>query len=148
MNPNACKECPAREKCTQNKRGRTIRVGENEEYLERAKIRQQENMNLYKQRQTIVEHVFGTIKRDLGYTHLLLRGNEKVKGETYMHFLIYNIKRVCNIKKIKDIIEVIMAKQKEIITSNFVTISFFSKFFEERVAEDVDPYNMPIPSPP
>ena len=124
MNIKACKECPNREKCTKNKRGRFINVGENEEYLERARKRQQENMYLYKQRQMIVEHVFGTVKRDLGYTHLLLRGNEKVKGESYMHFLIYNIKRVCNIKKIKDIIEAIIETQKEIITSNFVTISF------------------------
>ena len=93
-NPKACKECPNREKCTKNKRGRFIKVGENEKYLERARIRQQENMDLYKQRQMIVEHVFGTIKRDLGYTHLLLRGNENVKGESYMHFLIYNIKEI------------------------------------------------------
>ena len=126
MNTKACKECPNREKCTNNKRGRTIKVGENEEYLERAKKRQQENMDLYKQRQMIVEHVFGTIKRDLGYTYLLLRGSRKVKGESYMHFLIYNIKRVCNIKNIKDIIDVIKAKEKEIITESFVTISFLA----------------------
>ena len=59
----------------------------------------------------IVEHVFGTIKRDLGYTYFLLRGKEKVKGESFMHFLIYNIKRVCNIKQIKDIIEEIKTQK-------------------------------------
>lgn len=123
MNTKACKECPNKEKCTQSKRGRVISVGENEKYLERAKKMQQENMNLYKQRQMIVEHVFGTVKRDLGYTHLLLRGNEKVKGESYMHFLIYNIKRVCNIKKIKDIIEAIREKQEASITKIFVILA-------------------------
>lgn len=118
-NRNACKECPNRDKCTKNKSGRTISVKENEEHLERAKKRQEENMNLYKQRQTIVEHVFGTIKRDLGYTYLLLRGREKVKGESFMHFLIYNIKRVCNIKTIREIIEEILAKKEENIVNNF-----------------------------
>lgn len=111
-NTKACKECPNRNKCTKNKTGKNLIVGQNEEYLERAKQRQKENMKLYKQRQMIVEHVFGTIKRNLGYTYLLLRGNEKVKGESFMHFLIYNIKRVCNIKKTKDIIEAIKAKKK------------------------------------
>lgn len=108
-----CKICPFKEKCTKSKRGKRLLISENEEYLERARNRQLENMDLYKQRQMIVEHVFGTVKRALGYTYLLLRGNDKVKGESFLHFLIYNIKRVCNIKKIKDIISVIMSKKAE-----------------------------------
>ena len=107
MNSKECKTCPNREKCTKAKRGKQIKITENEEYLERARKRQKENMNLYKERQKIVEHVFGSIKRDLGYTYLLLRGNEKVKGESFMHFLVYNIKRVCKIKRVKEIIEAI-----------------------------------------
>ena len=87
--------------------------------------RQLENMDLYKQRQMIVEHVFGTIKRDLGYTYFLLRGNEKVKGESFMHFLIYNIKRVCNIKQIKDIIEEIKAQKAGNYLKSFTIISCF-----------------------
>ena len=73
----------------------------------------------------IVEHVFGTIKRDLGYTYFLLRGNEKVKGESFMHFLIYNIKRVCNIKQIKDIIEEIKAQKAGNYLKSFTIISCF-----------------------
>lgn len=112
-NPKACKGCPFREKCTKSSRGRRITRNENEEYLNRAAQRQEENMELYKERQKIVEHVFGTVKRGLGYTHFLLRGNEKVKGETFMHFLIYNIKRVCNIKSIKEIIGAIKQRSRE-----------------------------------
>lgn len=128
INRKACRECKNRDKCTNCKSGRIIRVNENEEYLERSRKRQLENMDLYKQRQMIVEHVFGTIKRDLGYTHFLLRGNEKVKGESFMHFLIYNIKRVCNIKQIKDIIERINAKKQEIINKVSLEISCFLIF--------------------
>ena len=112
MNSKECKNCPNRDKCTKSKRGRRIKRIENEEYLERARKRQEENMELYKERQMTVEHVFGSIKRNLGYTYLLLRGNEKVKGETFMHFLIYNIKRVCNIKGNKEIIEEIKALKR------------------------------------
>ena len=125
-NPKACKQCPQRNKCTKNSKGRTLGMNENQEYLNRAAQRQEENMNLYKQRQMIVEHVFGTIKRNLGYTYFLLRGNEKVKGESYMHFLIYNIKRVCNIKSIKEIIEAIQAKKKENTVLVFTIFSFLA----------------------
>jgi len=34
-----------------------------------------------KQRSSIVEHPFGTIKRKLGWEHYLVRGKTKVEGE-------------------------------------------------------------------
>lgn len=103
-NEKACKNCPHKEKCTQSKRGRKINRNENDEILKENVERQLDNMEIYKTRQKIVEHVFGTVKRALGFTHLLLRGNEKVKGESFMHFLIYNMKRVLNIMDIEQII--------------------------------------------
>ncbi len=113
INRKACKECPNRELCTSSKNGKAIHKTANDKYLEEAKARQIENMDLYHTRQMIVEHVFGTVKRALGFTYFLLRGNEKVKGESFMHFLVYNIKRVCKIKYIKDIIEAIKALRQE-----------------------------------
>lgn len=129
-NSKACKDCPKRDLCTKNKRGRIIERSEYEDIYKINKERQKENMQIYKTRQMIVEHVFGTVKRDLGYTYLLLRGNEKVKGESFMHFLIYNIKRVCNIKKTKDIIEAINAMKKEITRKNFTVISLLLDFLK------------------
>ena len=132
-NSKACKDCPKRDLCTKNKRGRIIERSEYEDIYKINKERQKENMQIYKTRQMIVEHVFGTVKRDLGYTYLLLRGNEKVKGESFMHFLIYNIKRVCNIKKTKDIIEAINAMKKEITRKNFTVISLLLDFLKMQV---------------
>lgn len=65
--------------------------------MARADERLARKMTLYKQRQMIVEHPFGTIKRTMGYTHFLLRGIEKVRGEAVMHCLMYNLKRVLKI---------------------------------------------------
>jgi hypothetical protein len=45
----------------------------------------------------IVEHIFGTVKRALGYTYFLTRGNESVRAESFLHFFTYNLKRVINI---------------------------------------------------
>ena len=106
-NTKACKNCLNREKCTSNKRGKIIVVNENEAILQENVKIQLEKMDLYKTRQMIVEHVFGTVKRALGYTHFLLRGNKKVKGESFMHFLIYNMKRLLNIKNIEEILKTI-----------------------------------------
>lgn len=36
-----------------------------------------------------VEYPFGTIKRTLGYTYFLTRGNEYTSAESFMHFLVY-----------------------------------------------------------
>jgi ABC-type uncharacterized transport system substrate-binding protein len=60
-----------------------------------------ENKDMYKQRQIIVENVFGTVKRARLYS-FLTRGNENVNAEFFIHFFTYNIKRVINIKGVKD----------------------------------------------
>jgi len=64
-----------------------------------------ENKKIYKERQEIVEHVFGTVKRSFGYTYFLTIGNESVRAESFMHFLAYNLKRVITIKGVKALVE-------------------------------------------
>lgn len=102
-----CKTCLHKAECTNNQRGRQIIRGKFHEVMARTDERLANNMKLYKQRQMIVEHPFGTIKRALGYTHFLLRGIEKVKGEAVMHCLMYNLKRVINIMGAKQLIAAI-----------------------------------------
>ncbi|MBM3403780.1 MAG: hypothetical protein FJY10_02685 [Bacteroidetes bacterium] len=46
-------------------------------------------LRLYLKRQEIIEHVFGTIKRQRGYDHLLLKGLKKNDGEFGLIFLVY-----------------------------------------------------------
>lgn len=123
-NSKACKSCLLKNECTKSKRGRRIQRGEYQKELDRAKERLDKNLDLYKQRQMIVEHPYGTIKRSLGYTYFLLRRNEKVKGESYMHFLIYNMKRVINIIGTKKVIAAIM-ENKAVINASIKAISHY-----------------------
>ena len=51
----------------------------------------------FKLRKTLAEHPFGTIKRWFGYTHFLMKGLEKVRGEWSLTTLAYNLKRVLNL---------------------------------------------------
>ncbi len=107
---SGCDTCPNRSKCTTNPKGREISPTQYQEYYDKAEKLLNENKSLYKQRQMLVEHVFGSVKRGCGYSYFLLKGNEKVKSESHMHFLIYNLKRVMNIMGTKLLIEVMMAR--------------------------------------
>lgn len=59
---------------------------------------------MYRKRQEINEHIFGTIKRQWGYNHTNLTGLEKVNGEHSLIMLVYNIKRAINILGVTDLI--------------------------------------------
>ena len=48
-------------------------------------------------RRCTVEHVFGTLKHWMGWTHFLTRTIEHVGTEMSLHVLAYNMKRVINI---------------------------------------------------
>jgi len=60
---------------------------------------------MYTLRKCVVEHPFGTIKRSLGYTYFLRRGLKAVRTEAALICLAYNIKRLANITKVKEIIQ-------------------------------------------
>ena len=51
----------------------------------------------FKLRKQLAEHPFGTIKRNFGYTHFLLKGLAKVRTEWSLITLVYNLKRVLNL---------------------------------------------------
>jgi hypothetical protein len=64
-----------------------------------------ESKELYRKRQEISEHIFGTIKSQRGYNHTNLTGLEKVNGEHSLIMLVYNIKRTMNILGVPDLID-------------------------------------------
>jgi IS5 family transposase len=59
--------------------------------------RTRNNRALYRKRQEIVEHPFGTVKAVWGYKQFLCRGKLKVTAETALAYLAYNLRRAVNI---------------------------------------------------
>ncbi len=53
--------------------------------------------NMHRLRQQITEHMFGTMKRQQGFTYTLVRTREKVMGEVGLMFTGYNICRCISI---------------------------------------------------
>jgi transposase len=101
-----CKECLVKSLCTARASGgREIDRSEFAEAVEANNKRYKANAALYRKRQEINEHIFGTIKRQWGYNHTNLTGLEKVGGEHALIMLVYNIKRTINILGVPDLIE-------------------------------------------
>jgi hypothetical protein len=101
---SSCKSCPLKAKCTRNKENRTITRLASEEVQERMAERVAANPQIMRRRKAIIEHCFGTIKRSLGYDYFLCRGLRNVATEINLTVLAYNLKRVCNLVGVQNLI--------------------------------------------
>ena len=103
-----CNACAFKLECAgkrlNRKQSRVIERGEYADYTEANQKRIMHNKNYYRRRQAIVEHPFGTIKRQWGYTYTLLKGKEKVAGEFDLICLCYNIRRSVSLIGVKSLI--------------------------------------------
>ena len=106
FNKTACSKCPHLDSCTSGERGyRSITRGEYADDYERTDRVYNENIKLYKRRQQIVEHPFGTVKHTMDGGYFLLRRRRKVRTEVALLFLGYNLKRAYNILGFRAIME-------------------------------------------
>ena len=102
-NTTACASCPC--KCTVSRYYRfEIDMPEAEfttDYddwnLSVNQIKIKPDKNFVKARKSIVEHPFGTLKRNMDAGYCLTRGLRNVGGEFSLAFLAYNMKRAINI---------------------------------------------------
>ena len=98
----ACRECPLRSQCTTAK-WRVIARRMNEEVVERAAARVAARPEIVAGRKTIVEHVFGTL-RNWGHDSFLMRGLAKVRAEFSLSALVYNLRRVLNLRSVEQLL--------------------------------------------
>lgn len=93
----ACQDCHLRDQCTTNKIGRVIERTQYQQYVTKNNDRVNQNPDYYRQRQQIIEHQFGTLKRHWHFDYTLTKGKEKVLGEVYLIFTSYNLRRLMSI---------------------------------------------------
>ena len=105
----ACLSCKVKKQCTSAKKGKLISRSEYQYYYEQNKISLEQNMPLYRRRQAIVEHPYGTIKRYWGFNHILTKkGIERASADVGLMFTAYTLKRIFNIidpQKLKKYLE-------------------------------------------
>ncbi len=123
INKYACRHCPYRDLCYNNKKGFKEVEFRKDEFVKpngiwiknnggkpkfrRRSIKREKRMmvvlTLRPDRQKMAtrmclsEHPFGTIKRSMGCSYFLLRGKAKVTGEFALFALSYNIKRAVDL---------------------------------------------------
>ena len=99
-NKEACRSCPYKSQCFKqggkHKYRRIVKDTHFKTLLKADNIFEQ-SKEIYHNRQELSEHVFGSIKRQLGFPQLNVRTKPKVQGEVSLLFLGYNLKRVMNI---------------------------------------------------
>lgn len=94
----ACKSCPVRDRCTTAKNGKLIERNTYTPVFERNRQNIAANPELYKRRQAIVEHPFGTIKRQWGYSYVLTKkGMERASADVGLMLVAYNLRRIFHI---------------------------------------------------
>ena len=94
----SCKLCPVHSQCTRSKDGRVLSRSTFAEYYETNRRNYQEKEHLYKRRQAIVEHPFGTLKRQWGFSYILTKkGISRASADVGFMFIAYNFRRIVNI---------------------------------------------------
>jgi len=96
----ACKSCQVRHQCTTAKvNGKILQRSEFVENIQRNAKRVNSNQKLYKRRQALVEHPFGTIKRQWGFDHIMTKkGIQAASADLGLIAIAYNLRRLFNLK--------------------------------------------------
>ena len=67
-------------------------------YIEQNKNNIEANAGIYKKRQSIVEHPYGTIKRQWGFYYIITKkGIKRASADVGFMFIAYNLRRLMNI---------------------------------------------------
>ena len=93
-----CLTCSLFDRCTRNKAGRLIERSEHMDLIVANKKRIQQNLDLYRKRQAIVEHPYGVIKRQWDFYYIMTKKSiQHATADVGMIFTAYNLRRIFNI---------------------------------------------------
>lgn len=93
---SSCIGCAIKAQCTPSDY-RRIRRWEHEAVMDKVQQRLDRMPEAMTVRKSTIEHVFGTLKHWMGWTHFLTRGMRNVATEMSLSVLTYNLKRVIRI---------------------------------------------------
>ena len=94
----ACLACEFFARCTKNAKGRLIERSEHADLMDANKKRIEENKETYRKRQAIVEHPFGTIKRQWDFYYIMTKKSIKhASADVGLIFTAYNLRRIFNL---------------------------------------------------
>jgi len=94
-----CKNCTVRKKCTKAKQnGKIVQRRIYAQNIEDNRQRIENDKATYKKRQAIVEHPYGTIKRQWGFSYILTKKYiHRASADVGFMMIAYNLRRIINI---------------------------------------------------
>lgn len=102
----SCKNCEVKEECSKAKCGKAIQRSEYQTLIDANKKRIEEQPHYYKRRQAIVEHPYGTIKRQWGFDHIMTKKTiERASADVGLIMIAYNLRRIISIIGINELIK-------------------------------------------
>jgi len=129
-----CQCCPFAVKCTKNKNGRILERSQHADLIHANKIRMDMNKELYRRRQAIVEHPYGTIKRQWGFSYIMTKKYiKRASADVGIILVVYNLRRIMNIighQKLKELFKALISVFC-LIMAYFKALSR-SRFFDPR----------------
>lgn len=110
---NMCKGCEVRQKCTRSeKNGKIVQRRKYAQNITANKERIENNKETYKRRQAIVEHPYGTIKRQWDFSYIMTKKYlHRASADVGLIMTAYNLRRIINILGIdllKDYLEMVV----------------------------------------
>jgi len=124
---SACLSCVFFSQCTKNKKGRLIERSEYADLIYENKIRIENNYEIYRKRQAIVEHPYGVIKRQWGFYYIMTKKTIKhASADVGLIFTAYNLRRIFNL-----IDKNVLKQYLKMLTLFVLAIETFFKAFYE-----------------
>ena len=101
-----CLSCSVKEECSKSKYGKAIQRSEYQDFIDNNKTRIESNKEYYRQRQAIVEHPYGTIKRQWGFSYIMTKKfMQRAEADVGLIFTAYNLRRIINIIGVESLTE-------------------------------------------
>ncbi len=131
---SACLTCELYKKCTKNAKGRLIERSQYADVIYQNKVRIENNYEIYRRRQAIVEHPYGVIKRQWDFYYIMTKKTIKhASADVGLIFSAYNLRRIFNLidqNLLKQYLKV-LAPFFDALTALFS--AFYAKFSFENV---------------
>ena len=127
-----CLTCSVKSECSKAKYGKAIQRSQYQELIDNNKLRIENNKGYYRQRQAIVEHPYGTIKRQWGFSYIMTKKTkQRAEADVGLIFTAYNLRRLMSILGTEMLIEYL---------ESFV---FLISFYLEQYRLKINQYEQP-----
>ena len=131
---SACLTCELYKKCTKNAKGRLIERSQYADLIYQNKVRIENNYEIYRRRQAIVEHPYGVIKRQWDFHYIMTKKTIKhASADVGLIFTAYNLRRIFNLIDPNELKQYLKVLSVFFVTLRAIFKAFYTLFSFENI---------------